>query len=57
MRQVRRRMVEKARGARTFGIVLGTLGRQGNPAILDHLEKRLRESGEAVEVEHLLNPC
>jgi 2-(3-amino-3-carboxypropyl)histidine synthase len=46
MRAVRRNMVERARGAARWGIVLGTLGRQGNPAILEHLEKRLRECGK-----------
>ena len=40
MRRVRRDMVDRAKRAETFGIVLGTLGRQGNPAILDHLERR-----------------
>ena len=47
MRAVRRKMVERARGAKSFGIVLGTLGRQGNPAILGHLEGRMREAGLA----------
>ena len=45
MRRVRRDMVNRARGAKSFGIVLGTLGRQGNPAILEHLEKRMKEKG------------
>jgi 2-(3-amino-3-carboxypropyl)histidine synthase len=45
MRRVRRDMVNRARGAKSFGIVLGTLGRQGNPAILDHLEKRMKGKG------------
>lgn len=49
MRAVRRRAVEAARKATRFGIILGTLGRQGNPAILAHLEqlfasRRLRYS-------------
>ena len=46
MRRVRRAAVERARDhARTFGVVLGTLGRQGNPAILEHLEARLKAKG------------
>jgi len=45
MRRVRRDMVNRARGAKSFGIVLGTLGRQGNPAILEHLEKRMKGKG------------
>ncbi|KAE8669934.1 protein ECHIDNA-like [Hibiscus syriacus] len=31
MRETRRRAIEKAKGAKSWGIVLGTLGRQGNP--------------------------
>jgi 2-(3-amino-3-carboxypropyl)histidine synthase len=46
MRLVRKNMVERARMAKRWGIVLGTLGRQGNPAILEHLEKRLQERGK-----------
>lgn len=38
MRAVRRRAVEAARIASSFGLVLGTLGRQGNPRILEHLQ-------------------
>lgn len=43
MRAVRRRAVEAARSARSFGLVLGTLGRQGNPRILEHLQGLLRK--------------
>ena len=45
MRQVRRSIVERAKSARSFGIVLGTLGRQGNPAILEHLMSLMRLKG------------
>ena len=38
MRQARRDAIEKAKHARQFGLILGTLGRQGNPRILDHLQ-------------------
>ena len=37
-------------GARSFGIVLGTLGRQGNPAILEHLEGLVRSRGLSTTV-------
>ena len=30
----------------TFGIILGTLGRQGNPAIVQRIQKALREAGK-----------
>ena len=43
MRAVRRRAVEAARSAGSFGLVLGTLGRQGNPRILEHLQGLLRQ--------------
>lgn len=45
MRAVRRAAIETARSARSFGVVLGTLGRQGNPAILKHVTARLAARG------------
>jgi len=45
MRAARRAAIEAARSARSFGVVLGTLGRQGNPDILAHVQMRLREAG------------
>ncbi|BDA49582.1 2-(3-amino-3-carboxypropyl)histidine synthase subunit 1 [Coccomyxa sp. Obi] len=45
MRAVRRRAVEAAKGAACFGLVLGTLGRQGNPRILNHLQSLLSRRG------------
>lgn len=41
MRAARRKAIVHAQGAQTWGVVLGTLGRQGNPRILEHLEQRL----------------
>jgi len=38
MRAARQAAVEAARGAQRWGLVLGTLGRQGNPAILNRLQ-------------------
>ncbi|KAJ9141424.1 hypothetical protein P3X46_031963 [Hevea brasiliensis] len=43
MKETRKRAIERAREAKSWGIVLGTLGRQGNPRILDRLEKKMRE--------------
>jgi len=43
MRSVRRSAVEKASTSTTFGLILGTLGRQGSPAVLRRMEKVLRE--------------
>lgn len=45
MKESRRKAIYKARGAKNWGVVLGTLGRQGNPRILDRLEKKMREKG------------
>lgn len=45
MRAVRRAAVEAAVPARRWGLVLGTLGRQGNPKILDHLRGVLERRG------------
>ncbi len=43
MRQARRKAIETARKAKQFGLILGTLGRQGNPRILDHLQGIMRQ--------------
>ncbi|RAL54759.1 unnamed protein product [Cuscuta campestris] len=45
MKEERRKAIEKAKEARNWGVVLGTLGRQGNPRILDRLEKKMEEKG------------
>lgn len=45
MRAARRAAVEKARGAHSWGLVLGTLGRQGNPRILESLKRLLEGRG------------
>lgn len=43
MRATRKEMIEKAKNANTFGVILGTLGRQGNPKVLTHILDRLKE--------------
>ena len=45
MRAARRAAIEKARVCSSWGIVLGTLGRQGNPALLAKIQKLLEEKG------------
>ncbi|XP_065872255.1 uncharacterized protein [Euphorbia lathyris] len=45
MKETRKGAIERAKEARNWGVVLGTLGRQGNPRILDRLEKKMREKG------------
>ncbi|KAL3635804.1 hypothetical protein CASFOL_020351 [Castilleja foliolosa] len=45
MKADRRKAIERAIGAKTWGIVLGTLGRQGNPMVLDRLEMKMKDKG------------
>lgn len=41
----RQSAIATAADAQTFGIILGTLGRQGSPKVLQHIQKRLSELG------------
>ena len=43
MRHLRKQEVQKASTAKTIGIILGTLGRQGNPGILSTLRSLLQK--------------
>lgn len=45
MREARRAAVEAAKAARHWGLLLGTLGRQGNPRLLSHLQDCLSRHG------------
>jgi len=36
MKDTRLKAIERAKGAKTFGLVLGTLGRQGSTKVLDY---------------------
>ena len=45
MRKARRAATERAMGAKSWGIVMGTLGRQGNPAVVEHLVRLARDRG------------
>ncbi|CAH1108683.1 unnamed protein product [Psylliodes chrysocephalus] len=45
MEKIRQDSIQKAVKVGTFGVIMGTLGRQGNLKVVDHLRKRL----EAVE--------
>jgi 2-(3-amino-3-carboxypropyl)histidine synthase len=48
MRAVRRRMIEAAASAKHWGVVLGTLGRQGNPRIVTQLQQHLAARGSSI---------
>ena len=45
MHTLRQEAISKAKGARRWGLVLGTLGRQGNPDVLCHLQALLERRG------------
>ncbi|XP_044487741.1 2-(3-amino-3-carboxypropyl)histidine synthase subunit 1 [Mangifera indica] len=45
MRETRKRAIEKAKEVTSWGIVLGTLGRQGNPRIMERLQEKMNEKG------------
>ncbi|KAG0437049.1 hypothetical protein HPB47_017623 [Ixodes persulcatus] len=45
MLRVRRTTIQKASTAGTFGVIVGTLGRQGNPKVADGLRKSISSKG------------
>ncbi|KAL7976056.1 hypothetical protein Chor_009734 [Crotalus horridus] len=45
MQQSRKAAIRRAACAHKWGLILGTLGRQGSPAILQHLESSLQAAG------------
>ena len=45
MQDVRRRAIRAARTAKKWGLILGSLGRQGNPHTMALVEKKLAEKG------------
>nr|MBE5724745.1 putative diphthamide biosynthesis protein 1 [Cucujiformia] len=46
MNSIRKKCVEDSKNSGTFGIIMGTLGRQGNPNVVEHLRKRLEENNK-----------
>jgi 2-(3-amino-3-carboxypropyl)histidine synthase len=48
MKSIRKKAITKAMdpSAKVFGVILGTLGRQGNPAILGHVRSLLQKHGK-----------
>lgn len=48
MKANRRNAIEVAKSSSTWGLILGTLGRQGNPKVLNHIEEKLRHCGKNV---------
>lgn len=48
MKNNRKAAIESAKSAHKFGVILGTLGRQGSPKVLEYLEEKLRERKKEV---------
>eukprot|EP00879_Flechtneria_rotunda_P022580 GHRR01023843.1.p1 GENE.GHRR01023843.1~~GHRR01023843.1.p1 ORF type:complete len:409 (+),score=119.22 GHRR01023843.1:233-1459(+) len=48
MRVARRKAIQAAAAAKHWGVVLGTLGRQGNPRTMQLLQQHLQDRGAAV---------
>lgn len=46
MKELRLEAISRAQSAQTVGIILGTLGRQGNPAILKRLKQSFQKRGK-----------
>ncbi|EEB06032.1 diphthamide biosynthesis protein Dph1 [Schizosaccharomyces japonicus yFS275] len=46
MKSIRYGAIEQARKANHFGLILGTLGRQGNPKVLQNIKRKLEERGK-----------
>lgn len=47
MRSIRHQAVKQAECAERFGVILGTLGRQGSPKILSRVLNALKEAGKS----------
>ena len=45
MRKTRRSAISEASSAKRFGLILGTLGRQGSPKILEYLKQEMDKAG------------
>jgi 2-(3-amino-3-carboxypropyl)histidine synthase len=48
MHKIRKEAIEKMKAATSVGVVMGTLGRQGNPKVVDRMIRLLEGSGKKV---------
>ena len=48
MRKNRQKAIDTAKQGDTWGLILGTLGRQGNPNVLEHIKKKAESTGKKV---------
>lgn len=50
MEIIRKNCIEDAKLVGKFGVIMGTLGRQGSPKVVEHLRKRITETGRSAVV-------
>nr|NVI71077.1 putative diphthamide biosynthesis protein 1 [Cucujiformia] len=50
METIRRKCIADAKTCSKFGVIMGTLGRQGNPKVVEYLQERLQKQGKATVV-------
>nr|MBE5724755.1 putative diphthamide biosynthesis protein 1 [Cucujiformia] len=50
MKTIRKKCVDDSIIAGNFGIIMGTLGRQGNKRVVEHIRQRLKDSGKTTVV-------
>ncbi|KAI8051323.1 putative diphthamide synthesis protein-domain-containing protein [Syncephalis plumigaleata] len=50
MYSLRRHAISTARQAKHFGLILGTLGRQGSPKIMEYLQEKITSSGRSCTI-------
>ena len=48
MKKNRKEAIEKAATCDTWGLILGTLGRQGHPPVLKHIQQKAEDRGKKV---------
>lgn len=46
MKNIRKKEIERASSAKLFGIILGTLGRQGSPKVLETIQSQLKKGNK-----------
>nr|NVI70960.1 putative diphthamide biosynthesis protein 1 [Cucujiformia] len=50
MNSIRKSCVDESSKAESFGVIMGTLGRQGNPNVVEHLRQRLKQKNKKTVV-------
>nr|MBE5724764.1 putative diphthamide biosynthesis protein 1 [Cucujiformia] len=50
MNSIRKKCVDECKTAGKFGVIMGTLGRQGNPNVVEHIRQRLKDKDKKVVV-------